>query len=84
MESDEISNGRRKQKKTCPSPSSAAAGGMVTGSGSDVGIDPYHIEWLEYTEEERLHIVQVLRRDLQLKWTDYNRIRLVIFDSIQF
>ena len=44
--------------------------------GGDV--DPYHSEWLEYTEEERLHIVQVLHRDLQLKWTDYNRIWLVI------
>jgi hypothetical protein len=71
---DEI-NGSR--KKTCPSLSSSS-GGTVTGSGSvGGGVDPYDIEWLDYTEQERIHILQVLRRDLQLKWTDYNRIRLV-------
>ena len=73
---DEI-NGSR--KKTCPaSLSSSSSGGTVTGSGSvGGGVDPYDIEWLDYTEQERIHILQVLRRDLQLKWTDYNRIRLV-------
>ena len=51
-------------------------------SSDDADDDPYNIQWQNYTPSERIHILRVLQRDVQLKWADYNRIRYASFSFL--